>query len=170
MIYLFTRKSEFHEKFKADKRHSILITLFLFAAVLGILFLSSHFVVFFATQLAIELALPQIFIGLFLIALGTSLPELVFEIKSVLAKKGDLAIGDAMGSVVCNSTLVLGVTALISPIIEASSIFFISSVFMLFVILLFAIMIRSKKGLTIAGSLLLVFAYILFIIFEFYLK
>src|SRR3989344_1695285 len=148
----------------------IVLTIFYFTLCLGILFLSTHFVVKYATQLAIDLSLPVMVIGLVLVAIGTSLPELVFETRAVLAKKGDLAVGDAMGSVVCNSTLVLGVTAMISPITNSFFIFLTSAIFMAIVTFLFMIFIRNKKGLSITESVMLIILYILFILVEFYFK
>ena len=114
--------------------------------------------------------MPTIVIGLFLVAIGTSLPELVFETRAVLAKKGDLAVGDTMGSVVCNSTLVLGVTAIFFPITNSFLIFLTSAIFMAIVTFLFMIFIRSKKGLAVIASITLIMMYILFILFEFHFK
>jgi len=94
----------------------------------------------------------------------------VFETRAVLAKKGDLAVGDAMGSVVCNSTLVLGVTAIIYPITSNFLLFLTSAIFMAIIAFLFMIFIRNKKGLSITDSVTLIILYILFILFEFYFK
>ncbi len=148
----------------------VVLTVLLFIVCLGVLFLSAHFVVTYATQLAIELMLPSILIGLFLLALGTSLPELIFEMRAVLARKDDLALGDAMGSVVCNSTLVLGITALIHPITNGFLLFVTSSIFMIFMLFLFMALIKRRKGLSITGAVVLILMYILFILFEFYFK
>ena len=170
MWHLVKERKELKEQFIENNRKHIALTIFFFILCLGILFLSAHFVVKYATQLAIGLLLPVMAIGLFLIAIGTSLPELVFETRAVLAKKGDLAVGDAMGSVVCNSTLVLGVTAMISPITNSFFIFLTSAIFMTIVTFLFMIFIRSKKGLSITKSAMLIILYILFILVEFHFK
>ncbi len=163
------RKEVMKQPIKSNQNQRIL-NIFLFIVCLAVLFGSAHFVVKYATELAIELALPAVVIGLFLVAIGTSLPELIFEMKAVLAKKGDLAIGDAMGSVVCNSTLVLGITAIISPITNTSLIFLSSAIFMVLVTLIFMMLMRRKKGLTIITSTGLIIFYILFVLFEFYTK
>lgn len=172
MRHLIKERRELKEKFRGnDKGHFAFATNIIFFVIsLGILFLSAHFVVRYATQFAIELSLPLILIGLFLVAIGTSLPELVFETRAVLSKKNDLAVGDAMGSVVCNSALVLGITAIISPITDCFLLFLTSAIFMVIVTFLFMIFIRSKKGLSITESATLIILYILFILFEFYFK
>jgi len=171
MWHLVKERRELKSKFKDSSIKHFIVNLALFVLCLIILFFSAHFVVKYATQLAMDLLLPPILIGLFLVAIGTSLPELVFETRSVLAKKGDLAVGDAMGSVVCNSTLVLGVTAIIYPITTVSfSAFLTSSIFMVVITFLFMILIRNKKGLSVTESVTLIILYILFILFEFYFK
>ncbi len=141
-----------------------------FVICVAALFISAHYVVVAAEALALGLALPPILIGLFLIALGTSLPELVFETQAVLAKKADLAVGDTMGSVVCNSTLVLGVTALIMPITGNFALFLVSSVIMILVTALFVVFLRTRRGLSVQEALILVVMYVLFLLVEFFAK
>ena len=166
--YLIKERRAFKKEFDKKNKNYIVITTIFFVLSLGVLFLSAHFVVKYAIQLAGELVLPPLLIGLFLVAIGTSLPELVFESRAVLAKKSELAVGDMMGSVVCNSTLVLGVTAILSPITTVSfSLFLTSAVFMLIVAFLFMLLIRRKKGLSVTMAILLILLYIFFILFEF---
>ncbi len=170
MWYLAKVRKEIKKEVLENNRKQGILSIFLFVICLAVLFSSAHFVVKYATELAIELALPAVVIGLFLVAIGTSLPELIFEIRSVLAKKGDLAIGDAMGSVVCNSTLVLGITAIISPITYTTFIFLSSAIFMVLVALIFMMLMRQKRGLTIITSGMLIVLYTIFVLFEFYVK
>ncbi len=155
--------------FDRGERKNLAINCILFLLSLGLLFLSAHLVVGYATKLAIELSLPSILIGLFLIAIATTLPELIFGIRAILAKKADLAVGDAIGSVVCNSTLVLGVTALISPITNSFTLFLTSAISMVMILFLFMTFIR-KRSLSIVEAIGLIIVYILFIFLEFYFK
>jgi cation:H+ antiporter len=69
-----------------------------------------------ATALAISTGLSTLFIGLFIVAVGTSLPELAFELKAISSGQVKMALGDLLGSVVANSTLILGLAALIRPL------------------------------------------------------
>ncbi|PIN87227.1 hypothetical protein COV19_00705 [Candidatus Woesearchaeota archaeon CG10_big_fil_rev_8_21_14_0_10_44_13] len=170
MWHLAKERRELKERFKEQNTKHFVITVGFFIICLCILFFSAHFIVKYATELSVDLLLPPIIMGLFLVAIGTSLPELVFETRAVLAKKGDLAVGDAMGSVVCNSTLVLGVTAIIYPITSNFLLFLTSAIFMAIIAFLFMIFIRNKKGLSITDSVTLIILYILFILFEFYFK
>lgn len=83
--------------------------------ILG-LFFGGKWIVGGVDQIAIDFNLSQSVIGLTLIAIATSLPELVTSILAALKKNTELAIGNAVGSNVFNIFLVLGTSALIKPI------------------------------------------------------
>ena len=70
-----------------------------------------------ATSLAVRFNMPSFLIGVVILGIGTSAPELVVSALAALAGSPDLALGNAYGSNIINITLVLGVTALISPIL-----------------------------------------------------
>ncbi|OGM02720.1 hypothetical protein A3K72_02200 [Candidatus Woesearchaeota archaeon RBG_13_36_6] len=135
-----------------------------------ILLVSANFVVKFATLLSIDLMLPPIFIGLFVVSLGTSLPELIFETKSVISKHEELAIGDLIGSVVTNSTLVLGLTALIFPVSADIFLFFTSSIFMVLIAFIFMTFAESDKGISWKEGVSLILLYIFFVVIESYIR
>ena len=75
-----------------------------------------------ATSLAVRFNMPSFLIGVIILGIGTSAPELVVSALAALAGSPDLALGNAYGSNIINITLVLGVTALISPIIIRSDV------------------------------------------------
>lgn len=68
-----------------------------------------------ASGLAIRFQLSPLMIGLTIVALGTSAPELFISIISSLKDKNDLAIGNAIGSNIANIGLILGIIILIKP-------------------------------------------------------
>lgn len=70
-----------------------------------------------ATSLAVRFNMPSFLIGVVILGVGTSAPEMVVSALSALAGSPSLALGNAYGSNIINITLVLGVTALISPIL-----------------------------------------------------
>ena len=70
-----------------------------------------------ATSLAVRCNMPSFLIGAVIVGIGTSAPELVVSALAAVAGSPDLALGNAYGSNIINITLVLGVTALISPIL-----------------------------------------------------
>ncbi len=82
---------------------------------LVILPLSAHFLVNSAVEIARFLGISDLIIGLTIIALGTSLPELAASIAGVLKGEDDLALGNIIGSNIFNLLAVLGMPGLIAP-------------------------------------------------------
>ena len=69
-----------------------------------------------ATSIAVDFGLSQTFIGLSIVALGTSLPELVTSMVAAGKGENDLAVGNVVGSNIFNILLILGVSSVITPI------------------------------------------------------
>lgn len=106
-------------------------------------------------------------VGVLFISLGTSLPEIVFELKAVKKQSSSLALGDLVGSVVSNATLVLGITALIYPIhVESLQVFLAPIIYLLVVLLVFEIFVRTDKKLVVWEGLFLIMIYIAFLLTE----
>lgn len=76
----------------------------------------AHFVIESGTSIAREFGVSEWIIGLFLISLGTSLPELVVSLVAIKKGNADLSIGNIIGSNVANFSMVLGGAALVSPL------------------------------------------------------
>ena len=139
--------------------------------VLGIILLlgSAEFVVRYARIIALDLRLPDIMVGLFLVAIGTSLPELIFESRAVLKGKKEMALGDIMGSVVANSTLVLGISALIFPLSGGFFYFITGAYFMILTAFVFVTFMKSEERFSIMEGIALLMMYVLFMMLEFYI-
>lgn len=69
-----------------------------------------------ATSIAKKFGVSELLIGLTIVAIGTSLPEIFITISSAMEGHPDLIIGNAIGSCICNFLLVIGITSLIKPI------------------------------------------------------
>ncbi|MBB3059369.1 calcium/sodium antiporter [Microbulbifer rhizosphaerae] len=69
-----------------------------------------------SAALALQLGLSKLVIGLTIVSLGTSAPEIMVAISAGLKGAGDLAVGNALGSNLANIGLVLGITALVAPL------------------------------------------------------
>jgi len=82
----------------------------------GIVVLGSRLLVDAAVNLASALGIPSIIIGLTVIAVGTSLPELVTAVMSSRSNASDLAVGNVLGANIANLTLVVGVAAMMSEV------------------------------------------------------
>jgi cation:H+ antiporter len=103
-----------------------------------------------------------------IISLGTTLPELVLSLFA--SKKGDvsLLLGNILGSVVVNSTFILGTVAIISPVIYESSVQKgISGIFLIVILGLFWLFTKSKHKLERWEGLSLVGIYLMFVGLQF---
>nr|WP_322940617.1 calcium/sodium antiporter [Pseudomonas sp. s4] len=70
-----------------------------------------------AAKLAAQFGIPPLIIGLTVVAFGTSAPETAVSVQAALDGSGDLAIGNVVGSNIANVLLILGMTALVAPLI-----------------------------------------------------
>lgn len=86
------------------------------AAGLALLLISSQVLIYGAVGIAKFFGLSDLIIGLTIIAIGTSLPELATSIMSAIKKEPDIAIGNIIGSNMFNLLAVLGIPAMIAPI------------------------------------------------------
>jgi len=118
--------------------------------VLGLIFLviGGRVVVNSAVNLARDLNISEKIIGLTIVAVGTSLPELVTSITAMLKKSDDIAIGNIIGSNIFNIFLILGASALIkemnySPVFNMDIYFLIFGTLLLFL----AMFIGNKRKL-----------------------
>lgn len=86
--------------------------------IIGFIFLikGADFLVKVATTIAKKFNLSEILIGLTIVAIGTSLPEIFITITSSIEKHSDLIIANSIGSCICNFLFVLGLSSLIKPI------------------------------------------------------
>ncbi len=75
----------------------------------------AHFTVESASEIARDFGISEWIIGIIMISLGTSLPELVVSISAAMKGKVDMAIGNIIGSNMANTTVVLGAAAMVNP-------------------------------------------------------
>jgi cation:H+ antiporter len=82
----------------------------------GVVIVGSRLLVDAAVRLAAGLGIPSIIVGLTVIAVGTSLPELVTAVTSSRKKVSDLAVGNVLGANIANLTIIVGVAAMLSEV------------------------------------------------------
>lgn len=165
------RKKEFKEKLE-DKvnRYKAVFQSMAFIILLAIMLFSAKFVIHYAILLSSDLKLPPIMIGLFLISIGTVLPELTFGIAAALKNKGEVALGDQIGTIVTNSTLIIGIAALIYPVTTNVLLFMISAAFLIVSAFIFVTFFQTGKKLYVIEGIALILLYLLFVFVEFYVK
>jgi len=115
---------------------------------IAIVVLSSKAVIPSAQIVASRAGVPPGVIAASLVALGTSLPELVTVITSVLKGRGDLAVGNVMGADILNVLFVAGLSAAVTPGgLDAQPVFFFKLFpFMLFILLVFRLAASLSRG------------------------
>ena len=94
-----------------------LLTLTLFILGLAALLVGAEFLVRGASRLASLFGIPPLIIGLTVVAFGTSSPELAVGILSASQGQADIAVGNVVGSNICNVLLILGLSAAITPLV-----------------------------------------------------
>lgn len=94
-----------------------MIHLFLFVAGLVCLVVGANLLVRGASKLALSFGISPLVVGLTIVALGTSAPEIAVSVASVLEGKTDMAIGNVVGSNIFNVLFILGLSALIVPLV-----------------------------------------------------
>lgn len=126
-------------------RHSYSNIVFLILLGLVGLYFGGKWTVDGAIYIASQLGLSQFLISATVIAIGTSLPELITSIVAALKSKMDMAVGNIIGSNIFNIFWILGVTSLISPI-KIPSFINVDIIILFFVtLLLFLVMFIGKK-------------------------
>jgi cation:H+ antiporter len=114
----------------------LLTNLLLLALGVGALYFGAEWLVRGASRLASALGVSPIVVGLTVVSLGTSAPELVVSLLAALDGNPDLAMGNVLGSNLANIGLILGLTALINPLEVAGRVVVREIPIMLFVTLL----------------------------------
>lgn len=133
---------------------------------LGTMGLAATWAVQYAEILAQSIGMAPALVGLLIVAPGTCLPELIFSLRAVRRRRHTLAIGDILGGVIADASIVLGVVALINPFSFNPRIVIVTGVFMLLAGILFFSAIRSGRKLTRSEGLLLLAFYVVFVIVE----
>lgn len=114
-----------------------------------------------ATRLAEIIGLSDSIIGLTVVAIGTSLPELVTSIVAARKKQVDIAVGNAVGSNIFNILFILGASSAISPISAVGNAFALVDAGILFgITLLTLLFILPKKKLSLPAGIPMVLVYI----------
>ena len=137
--------------------------------ILGIalIIFGSEFAVETATNLAKMAGWSDAFIGLTIVALGTSLPELFTSVMAAIKKNPDIAIGNVVGSNIFNILFILSITSLIIPVNFATSFLIDTAISLACAVLLLVLSLKGGKLKRWGGIIMLVsyggyFAYLYF--------
>ena len=142
--------------FLKTKRPSIQVCLVI-AGLILIVF-GANWMVTGATGIARGMGISEWFIGISIVAVGTSLPELVFSIIAAKRGHGEMAIGNIFGSNIFNALMVIGIASTINPIVIRESIHK-DLTFLAFFTLLLLILIHRKNTIKKKEGVLLTLCY-----------
>lgn len=156
----------FHKKWNNLKNYSALKDALFLSISITVLIISADYTVRFGTQLAHDLRMPAALIGLTMISVGTCLPELIFSIKAVRNNHEALALGDVLGTVITDATIILGIVIIINPFYFRPELIYLTGTAMFIAGLLAIIFISSGKILTKKEGVYLLFFYIFYLIAE----
>lgn len=154
-LYNMAKKNKVDEDTQ-EYSHSLTHCLIWTAVGLALIILGSNVTVNAATAIAAYIGLSQRFIGLTIVALGTSLPELFTSVTAARKGNADIAIGNIVGSNIFNILFVIGLSALIIDIPFAAAFNFDMIIAIAAAIMLFVCVLFTKKLERWAGILMLV--------------
>ena len=160
-------KNEEQEEEQNEKRKKAPLIWLILKILIGgaAIVLGSDFAVDGATAIATSVGWSERLIGLTIVALGTSLPELVTSVVAAMKKNADIAIGNIVGSNIFNILFVLGTTALITPVAYTEA-FIIDNIVAFVIAALLWVLVLNKdcKLKRIGGGILLV-SYVIYFVY-----
>ncbi|WP_191015475.1 calcium/sodium antiporter [Treponema zioleckii] len=158
LFYMVKHGQAEAEEIPGEKNANWLKLLALLAVGLTLIILGSDYTIRSATKLAKLFGMSERFIGLTIVAFGTSLPELATCIAAGLKKNADIAIGNIVGSNIFNMLFVGGVSAVIKPVTYQGGFFIDSAVCLFTAALLYLSVFFNKKRVLnrFSGTLMIV--------------
>jgi len=155
------------EKLPVEKTSAIFKYFLNFFVALVLLILSSYIIVWSGKNLAAMTSLSKVSFGLIFIAIGTTLPEIAFSIRARALGHDSMSIGNALGSVAFNTTMIVGVVSLINPISVSFSVDLVVVAVALFLaFLFFNFFVFSKDKISRREGFILILVYLSFLSFE----
>ena len=139
-----------------------------FFIIIGLIFLSrgADFLVGGASRIAKKIKIPEIIIGLTIVAIGTSLPELIISVTSAMQHDADITVSNVIGSNFANLFLIISLCAVIKPLIINKQTRTIDQPLVVLATLVLFIMIQdgfisNTEGYTLLGSTVVYLFYII---------
>ncbi len=169
LAYLFIMAMNNKEEVEETKKRPVWMLLLFVVIGIVLVVWGSDVTVDAATMIARAAGLSQRFIGLTIVALGTSLPELVTSVSAARKGKADIAIGNIVGSNIFNILFVVGTTALITPVVFKPEFMIDTMISLAAGILLWLCVFRDRK-LGRAGGIIMLLGYVAYFVYLVVLK
>lgn len=166
IFYYLALKDGVDNRVAMNGDHRLKNSLLLLLGMLMLL-IGSHFTVLSATSLAKDMGINPILIGMMIVGVGTTIPEMFFAFKSIKKDDDSLAIGDILGTVLADATIVVGIIALIAPFSFPKTIVYVTGIFMVMASILLYRFMYTGRTLTKKEAILLFLFWLGFVLTEF---
>lgn len=144
---------------------SILLSVILIIIGFILLIKGADFLVDSSSNIAKKFHIPEIVIGLTIVSIGTSLPELMVSLKSAISGHSDMSVGNVVGSNICNLLLILGLSSTIRPLIFKRETRLIETPMCLVLTIIFGILCNTSGGISRPEAIVLLVLFVMFIIY-----
>jgi cation:H+ antiporter len=165
VIYLWKKEGTFGKLKEDVKFKKIWKDVFIFLGALVALLLAARWMVVSAVRISDSLHISSYLVALLVVGIGSSLPDLTVQIKSIKTGHTHIAFGNVLGSTLADMVLFLGIVAVINPIILDISDVIISSIFYIGGLALVLWLVRNRE-MDYRHGIVMVCLYFLFIALE----
>jgi len=141
----------------------MILSIFLIVVGFVLLIKGADFLVDGSSNIAKKFHIPEIVIGLTIVSIGTSMPELFVSIASALEGRSDMSLGNVIGSNICNLLLILGVSTMIRRIDFKRETRLIEVPMCLVFTIIFMIVCNVGQAITRIDAIILLVLFVLFI-------
>jgi cation:H+ antiporter len=162
VIYLWRREGTFGKLKKDVKIKKFWKDVLIFLGALVALLLAARWMVFSAVKISESLHVSSFLVALLVIGISSSLPDLSVQIRAIRKGHTHLAFGDVLGSTLCDMLLMLGIVAIVKPIVINARSIVLSSIFYLGGLALVLWLIKNRE-MDYRHGILMIGFYLLFI-------
>jgi len=144
---------------------SIWLAVILIIIGFALLIKGADFLVDGSSNIAKRFHIPEIVIGLTIVSIGTSLPELMVSLKSAISGHSDMSVGNVIGSNICNLLLILGLASTIRPLKIKRETRLIEAPMCLVLTIIFGVFCNTAGGISRSEAIVLIVLFTMFIIY-----
>jgi len=141
----------------------MLVSVFLIIVGFVMLIVGANFLVNGSSSIAKKMHIPEIIIGLTIVSIGTSMPELLVSITSATKGFSDMAMGNVVGSNIANLLLILGLSAMVKPVKFKRETRLLEIPICLFITTVFIVLCNVGQDVSRIDAIILTILFILFI-------
>lgn len=170
LFYYMSFKNGEKRTIPLNEEKNALKNFFMLLLSMVIMLIGSHFTVSSSTSLAYALGVTPVLVGMLVVGLGTTMPEFFFALKSIKRDDDSLAIGDILGTVLADATIVIGILALVNPFFFPQRIIYVTGIFMILSSFVLFHFMRTGRSISKREGYMLFLFWIIFVFVELFLS